>query len=134
MTTTGRPTADRAAATRMFAGMERHQVAVYVGAMAAGAGVGLVAPGAGPGLELAINPVLGTLLYATFLQVPAADLVGSLRAGRFLGSPGWPSHVCSGWTCRPVAQWCSPERPAIPWSCCRWRLPCRTRWPSRRSW
>ncbi|MEU5852121.1 bile acid:sodium symporter [Saccharopolyspora shandongensis] len=66
--------------------MERHQVAVYVGALAAGAIVGWAAPGAGPGLEQAINPVLAALLYVTFLQVPAAELGRSLRAGRFLGA------------------------------------------------
>ncbi|MEV0088593.1 bile acid:sodium symporter [Saccharopolyspora sp. NPDC050642] len=66
--------------------MERHQVAVYVGALAAGAVVGWAAPDAGPGLEQAINPVLAALLYVTFLQVPAAELGRSLRAGRFLGA------------------------------------------------
>ncbi|WP_062213586.1 bile acid:sodium symporter [Streptomyces sp. NBRC 109706] len=70
----------------LVAGMERHQVAVYVGALAAGALVGLAAPDAGPGLEHAINPVLAALLYVTFLQVPAAELVRSLRAGRFLAA------------------------------------------------
>ncbi|NLU70218.1 bile acid:sodium symporter [Streptomyces sp. HNM0574] len=67
-----------------LSGMERHQVGVYVGALAVGAVVGWGAPGVGPGLEGAINPVLGALLYVTFLQVPAAELVRSLRAGRFL--------------------------------------------------
>ncbi|WP_109782742.1 arsenic resistance protein [Streptomyces sp. CG 926] len=66
--------------------MERHQVAVYLGAMAAGAAVGLAAPSAGPALEHAINPVLAALLYVTFLQVPAAELLRSLRAGRFLAA------------------------------------------------
>jgi arsenite transporter len=70
----------------LVAGMERHQVAVYLGAMAAGGLIGWAAPGAGPGLERAINPVLGTLLYVTFLQVPARDLLRSLRAGRFLAA------------------------------------------------
>lgn len=70
----------------LVAGMERHQVAVYVGALAAGALVGWAAPAAGPGLEHAINPVLAALLYVTFLQVPAAELVRSLRAGRFLAA------------------------------------------------
>ncbi|MCG5219053.1 hypothetical protein [Streptosporangium sp. KLBMP 9127] len=37
-------------------------------------------------LEYAINPVLAALLYVTFLQVPAAELVRSLRAGRFLAA------------------------------------------------
>ncbi|GLY24201.1 bile acid:sodium symporter [Micromonospora sp. NBRC 101691] len=68
----------------LVAWMERRQVPVYVGALAAGALVGWAAPAAGPVLEHAINPVLAALLYVTFLQVPAAELVRSLRAGRFL--------------------------------------------------
>jgi ACR3 family arsenite efflux pump ArsB len=66
--------------------MERHQVAVYAGAIATGAVVGWTAPGAGPGLAQVISPVLGALLYVTFLQVPAADLVRSVRDGRFLAA------------------------------------------------
>lgn len=68
----------------LVAGMERHQVAVYVAAMATGALVGWGVPEIGPGLEHAINPVLAALLYVTFLQVPAAELARSMRAGRFL--------------------------------------------------
>ncbi|MYW56987.1 MULTISPECIES: arsenic resistance protein [unclassified Streptomyces] len=66
--------------------MEVHQVAVYVGAMVAGALVGRAAPGLAPGLEHAVNPVLGALLFVTFLQVPAAELFRSLRDGRFLAA------------------------------------------------
>lgn len=66
--------------------MEHHQIAVYLGAMAAGALVGWAAPSFGPGLEHAINPVLGALLFVTFLQVPVAELVRSLRDGRFLSA------------------------------------------------
>ncbi|WP_371789303.1 arsenic resistance protein [Streptomyces albidoflavus] len=66
--------------------MEVHQVAVYVGAMVAGALVGWAAPGLAPGLEHAVNPVLGALLFVTFLQVPAAELFRSLRGGRFLAA------------------------------------------------
>ncbi|MEU9148142.1 bile acid:sodium symporter [Streptomyces sp. NPDC048349] len=66
--------------------MEHHQVAIYLVAMAAGALLGRLAPAAGPGLAPAINPVLGALLFVTFLQVPAADLVRSLRDGRFLAA------------------------------------------------
>ncbi|GAA3598586.1 arsenic resistance protein [Kineosporia mesophila] len=68
----------------MIARMEQHQVALYLAALAAGALIGLAAPALGPGLEHAINPVLGLLLYVTFLQVPAAELGRSLREGRFL--------------------------------------------------
>lgn len=70
----------------LVAWLERHQVAIYLGAIALGVGVGFAAPTAGPGLELAIYPVLGALLYATFLQVPAAELLHSLRAGKFLAA------------------------------------------------
>ncbi|MGH8917178.1 MAG: arsenic resistance protein [Actinomycetes bacterium] len=66
--------------------MERHQVPIYVGAILAGLLVGFVLPVAGPGLEVAINPVLGALLFVTFLQVPARELLRSLRAGRFLAA------------------------------------------------
>lgn len=66
--------------------MERHQVAIYLAATAAGGLLGWAAPGLGPGLEHAINPVLGALLFVTFLQVPAAELVRSLRDGRFLSA------------------------------------------------
>ncbi|MFF4758365.1 bile acid:sodium symporter [Streptomyces sp. NPDC001292] len=64
--------------------MEHHQVAIHLAAMGVGGLLGRLAPGAGPGLEHAINPVLGALLFVTFLQVPAAELVRSLRDGRFL--------------------------------------------------
>ncbi len=66
--------------------MEHHQVAVYLAAMGAGALLGWAAPGLGPGLAHAINPVLGALLFVTFLQVPAAELARSLRDGRFLSA------------------------------------------------
>ncbi|MCK1795163.1 bile acid:sodium symporter [Streptomyces sp. XM4193] len=66
--------------------MERHQVAVYVAAVAAGVLCGLAVPSVGPGLSWTVTPVLGALLYVTFLQVPVADLVRSLRAGRFLAA------------------------------------------------
>jgi len=66
--------------------MEHHQVVIYLAAMAAGALLGWAAPGLGPGLEHAINPVLGALLFVTFLQAPAAELVRSLRDGRFLSA------------------------------------------------
>ncbi|WP_082859604.1 arsenic resistance protein [Alloactinosynnema sp. L-07] len=66
--------------------MEHHQIAIYLAAMAAGGLLGWVLPAAGPGLEHVIYPVLGALLYVTFLQVPAAELVRSLRDGRFLSA------------------------------------------------
>jgi ACR3 family arsenite transporter len=66
--------------------LDRYQVAMCLAALAAGAGIGLAAPAAGHVLEPAINPVLGALLYATFLQVPAGRLLNSLRDGRFIAA------------------------------------------------
>lgn len=69
---------------RLVGWLERHQVVVYLVAMAVGGGVGRLVPVAG--LEHVINPVLGVLLFVTFLQVPVAELAGSLRDGRFLSA------------------------------------------------
>ncbi|CAO5238012.1 arsenic resistance protein [Frankia sp. AgKG'84/4] len=66
--------------------MDEHQVGVYLSAMSVGGLLGVGAPGVGPGLEQAISPLLAALLYVTFLQVPAAELVRSLRDGRFLAA------------------------------------------------
>lgn len=54
--------------------------------MAVGAALGLLVPAAASPLESAIDPVLGTLLYATFLGVPFARLRRASRDLRFLGT------------------------------------------------
>ena len=54
---------------------ERHQVVLYLAAIAVGAVVGLLVPAVADPLESAINPVLGLLLYATFLGVPFTAIV-----------------------------------------------------------
>lgn len=64
--------------------MERHQVSLYLGALVVGAAVGLLIPAAAHPAELAINPVLGLLLYATFLGVPFAQIGQAFRDWRFL--------------------------------------------------
>lgn len=60
----------------------RHQLALYLLAVAAGAVIGLGVPGA-PGLEVAITPVLALLLCATFLGIPFAAIGRAARDGRF---------------------------------------------------
>ena len=65
---------------------DRHQIAVYLLALTAGALVGLLAPQRSPSLAPAIEPVLALLLFATFRQVPFTDLGRSLRDGRFLAA------------------------------------------------
>ncbi|MFV0434779.1 MAG: arsenic resistance protein [Leucobacter sp.] len=64
--------------------MERHQVALYLCALAFGAAVGLLAPSAAPAAETLITPALGLLLYATFLGIPFARVGQAVRDWRFL--------------------------------------------------
>ncbi len=64
--------------------LERHQVPVYLGALAAGAVVGALAPGLEGPLGAAIWPVLGALLLVTFLQVPLTALREAVADRRFL--------------------------------------------------
>ncbi len=64
--------------------MERHQVPLYLGGLAAGALLGLLLPSVAEPAESAVNPVLALLLYATFLGIPFARIGAALRDWRFL--------------------------------------------------
>ncbi|MGJ7906864.1 arsenic resistance protein [Actinopolyspora sp. H202] len=66
--------------------LERHQIPIYLGGLLLGAGMGLALPESAFVWEHAIYPVLGTLLYATFLQVPFTRLTRAFRDGRFLAA------------------------------------------------
>ncbi|TQM84483.1 ACR3 family arsenite efflux pump ArsB [Saccharothrix saharensis] len=66
--------------------LERRQVPIFLGALAFGVLMGWTAPDIVPTLEHAISPVLGALLYVTFLQVPLRELTRSFRAGKFLAA------------------------------------------------
>ncbi|MEH6621197.1 MAG: arsenic resistance protein [Dietzia maris] len=66
--------------------MERHQVSLYLAALVLGGVVGVAAPAVAGPAELAIQPVLALLLYATFLGIPFARVGRSLRDWRFLGT------------------------------------------------
>ncbi len=63
--------------------LEAHQVRIYFVAIISGALLGFTIPGTGV-LEAAINPALAVMLFATFLQVPLADIGSALRNARFL--------------------------------------------------
>ncbi|GGG53317.1 arsenic resistance protein [Kocuria dechangensis] len=63
--------------------LERHQVALYVAAIAAAGLVGWTVPGSAA-LGSAISPVLGLLLFATFLAVPFTSLGRAFADLRFL--------------------------------------------------
>ena len=71
----------------LVAWLEHRQIPLYLAAIAAGATVGLLLPAAHH-LEVAIEPVLALLLFATFLGVPFAAIGRSLRDGRFLAAVG----------------------------------------------
>lgn len=64
--------------------LERHQILVYLGALVTGAVVGLTLPDSSSVFEASIYPLLGALLYATFLQVPFTTLAEAVRDRRFL--------------------------------------------------
>ncbi|MHA6797956.1 arsenic resistance protein [Bounagaea algeriensis] len=63
---------------------ERHQIACYLVGLCLGALTGAVLPTAAPLFDAVLYPVLGALLYATFLQVPARGLVRAFKDVRFL--------------------------------------------------
>ncbi|GAA1761196.1 arsenic resistance protein [Agromyces humatus] len=63
---------------------DHHQVALYLAAIASGGVFGILVPAAGPALAVATNPVLGLLLFATFLGVPLIEVGRSFRDIRFL--------------------------------------------------
>lgn len=65
--------------------LETRQVAIYFLAIAGGAVFGLTIAGA-RSLESLINPALAVMLFATFLQVPLAEVGAALRNIRFIGA------------------------------------------------
>jgi ACR3 family arsenite transporter len=66
--------------------MERHQIGLYLAAIIVGGGAGLMAPDSAGALEHAINPVLGLLLFATFLGIPFASIGTATRDLRFMST------------------------------------------------
>lgn len=66
--------------------LERHQVPIYFAAVLLGSALGLWLPHSASSLEGLIWPVVGTLLYFTFLQVPLLQFRRALTDVRFLGA------------------------------------------------
>ncbi|MGZ0213128.1 MAG: arsenic resistance protein [Actinomycetales bacterium] len=64
--------------------VERQQVPLYIAAIVLGAIIGSVAPSIAPGLTVSINPILGLLLFATFLGVPLIEVGKAFKDVRFL--------------------------------------------------
>lgn len=65
--------------------LERHQVPLYFLAIASAGAIALLVPGT-VALEVAISPALAVMLFATFLQVPLAELGRGFTRGRFLAA------------------------------------------------
>ena len=66
---------------RALAAGERHQAWLFLGALVLGAVVGLALPGFGAAVEASLTPVLGLLLFLTFLTVPLGRLRDAGRDG-----------------------------------------------------
>lgn len=66
--------------------LERQQVWFYLAAVVLGLLAGTVAPGARGIFELMLWPVLGLLLYVTFVQVPLTTIAAGFKDVRFLGA------------------------------------------------
>ena len=64
--------------------MERHQITLYLLAIVTGGLFGWLIPAAAEPLEVSINPVLGLLLFATFLGIPFSKVNHAFRDGRFM--------------------------------------------------
>ncbi len=65
--------------------LDRRQVPIYFAAVVVAALAAMAVPALGA-LEPAINPALAVMLFATFLQVPLADLGKALRQFRFMAA------------------------------------------------
>ncbi|MCW5654817.1 bile acid:sodium symporter [Hydrogenophaga sp.] len=63
--------------------LERHQVWLYLAAIALGLAAGTALPSVAPALEHLLWPTLALLLFATFLQVPLRHLREALSDRRF---------------------------------------------------
>jgi ACR3 family arsenite transporter len=64
--------------------LERRQVWIYLAAIAAGLLLGSARPALAPTFEALLWPVLGTLLYATFVQVPLLHVRDAFGDRRFV--------------------------------------------------
>lgn len=74
--------------------LERHQVAICFGAVAAGAVAGLLAPGLSRGMGSLVTPAIAALMYAMFLQIPLSGLRAAWGNHRFIGALLVANFVC----------------------------------------
>ncbi|RKP44206.1 arsenic resistance protein [Trinickia fusca] len=67
------------------ASLESRQIGIYFGFVVTAAFAAMLIPGT-TALEISVNPALALMLFATFLQVPLADLAQAFSRGRFLAA------------------------------------------------
>jgi ACR3 family arsenite efflux pump ArsB len=65
--------------------LENRQIGIYFGFVVMAAIAAMLVPGT-TALEASVNPALALMLFATFLQVPLADLGQAFSRGRFLAA------------------------------------------------
>ncbi|HSP31437.1 MAG TPA: arsenic resistance protein, partial [Halomonas sp.] len=92
--------------------LERNQLRLYLGAVAAGLLMGSLLPGIKPWLEILLWPMLGLLLYATFVQVPLLHLRQALTDRRFVLAVLLGNFVLLPLLAWALIQWL-PEDPAL---------------------
>ena len=66
--------------------MEKHQSWLYLLFIGLGLALGIAAPNTARPLEPLLWPLLGTLLYATFTQIPLLDIASSVKDKRFMAA------------------------------------------------
>lgn len=66
--------------------MDRNQVWLYLAGLIVGAMIGLAIPQVAPTAQVAIQPVLGLLLFATFVGIPLNRLGTALTDTRFISA------------------------------------------------
>ena len=92
--------------------LERRQVWIYLAAILAGLLLGGRFPGLAPLFESLLWPVLGVLLYTTFVQVPLLHVREAFRDRRFLAA-----NLAGNFLLIPLLLWLTlpwlPEDPAL---------------------
>tara|TARA_R110002020_G_scaffold350210_1_gene563611 strand:- start:22430 stop:23395 length:966 start_codon:yes stop_codon:yes gene_type:complete len=92
--------------------LERHQLRLYLCAVALGLLLGTLAPTYSAWLETLLWPTLGLLLYATFVQVPLLELREALADRRFVAAA-----VIGNFVVLPLVAWAMlpwlPDDPAL---------------------
>lgn len=92
--------------------LERHQVWIYLAAITLGLGLGVIAPGASPLLDILLWPTLALLLFTTFVQVPLWHLPAAFRDHRFIAAVLTGNFILVPLLVAALSHWL-PDDPAL---------------------